>query len=136
MDHAEVVMRLRELRRSSDRALQRLRRFIHAIDFPIRIAKIRQRRRILRLQRNRLLDGHLRHARSIMALMTVALAEFSPFLNIEALPSAPVEALYIHIPFCFHKCHYCDFYSITRQTPERMSRFVDLILRETDMWRD
>src|SRR3954453_23537036 len=50
------------------------------------------------------------------------------------LPADPVPALYVHIPFCFHKCHYCDFYSITRQTPERMNRFVDLLLRETDMW--
>ena len=23
-----------------------------------------------------------------------------------------VESVYIHVPFCFHKCHYCDFYSI------------------------
>jgi oxygen-independent coproporphyrinogen-3 oxidase len=23
-----------------------------------------------------------------------------------------VDALYFHVPFCFHKCHYCDFYSI------------------------
>jgi oxygen-independent coproporphyrinogen-3 oxidase len=23
-----------------------------------------------------------------------------------------IQALYFHIPFCFHKCHYCDFYSI------------------------
>jgi oxygen-independent coproporphyrinogen-3 oxidase len=45
-----------------------------------------------------------------------------------------VPALYVHIPFCFHKCHYCDFYSITRQTPDRMARFVDLILREAEMW--
>src|SRR3954471_12600388 len=52
------------------------------------------------------------------------------------LPRAPIPGLYVHIPFCFHKCHYCDFYSITRQTPERMTRFVDLILREADMWAD
>lgn len=23
-----------------------------------------------------------------------------------------MAALYVHVPFCFHKCHYCDFYSI------------------------
>ncbi len=50
------------------------------------------------------------------------------------LPRCEAPGLYVHIPFCFHKCHYCDFYSITRQTPERMTRFVDLILREADMW--
>jgi oxygen-independent coproporphyrinogen-3 oxidase len=47
-----------------------------------------------------------------------------------------VQALYVHVPFCFHKCHYCDFYSITRQTPERMEKYVDLILREAQMWID
>jgi oxygen-independent coproporphyrinogen-3 oxidase len=47
-----------------------------------------------------------------------------------------MAGLYVHVPFCFHKCHYCDFYSITRQTPERMERFVDLLLAEADVWRD
>ena len=50
------------------------------------------------------------------------------------LPAALVEGLYVHIPFCFHKCHYCDFYSITRQTDERMAGFVDLLLREARAW--
>lgn len=50
------------------------------------------------------------------------------------LPVAAIDALYVHVPFCFHKCHYCDFYSITRQTPERMERFVDLLLAEADLW--
>src|ERR1700761_792504 len=50
--------------------------------------------------------------------------------------SADISALYIHVPFCFHKCHYCDFYSITRQTPDRMTRFVDLLLKEADQWAD
>lgn len=27
-----------------------------------------------------------------------------------------IEALYIHVPFCFHKCHYCDFYSIVDES--------------------
>ena len=50
------------------------------------------------------------------------------------LPAGGVSALYVHIPFCFHKCHYCDFYSITRQTPQRMDHFVDAILSEADQW--
>src|SRR3954447_4061398 len=55
-------------------------------------------------------------------------------LRPQDLPRAAVPGLYVHIPFCFHKCHYCDFYSITRQTPERMVKFVDLVLREADLW--
>jgi oxygen-independent coproporphyrinogen-3 oxidase len=47
---------------------------------------------------------------------------------------AKFEALYVHVPFCFHKCHYCDFYSITRQSPERMEHFVDLLLAEAHLW--
>jgi oxygen-independent coproporphyrinogen-3 oxidase len=50
------------------------------------------------------------------------------------LPRAGVPGLYVHIPFCFHKCHYCDFYSITRQTEPRMDRFVDRLLVELDLW--
>ena len=45
-----------------------------------------------------------------------------------------VRGLYVHVPFCAHKCHYCDFYSITRQAPERMTAFVDRILSEADQW--
>src|SRR5437868_10272839 len=55
-------------------------------------------------------------------------------LHPRTLPRAMVPGLYVHIPFCFHKCHYCDFYSITRQDAQRMTRFVDLILREAELW--
>ena len=51
-----------------------------------------------------------------------------------ALPPETSEGLYVHVPFCFHKCHYCDFYSITRQNEQRMGKFVDRILAEADCW--
>lgn len=41
----------------------------------------------------------------------------------------PVRSLYLHIPFCFHKCHYCDFYSIV-DTHQRQGAFVEALLRE------
>jgi len=47
-----------------------------------------------------------------------------------------IPGLYIHVPFCAHKCHYCDFYSITRQPEERLRRFVDLLLAESDGWAE
>jgi oxygen-independent coproporphyrinogen-3 oxidase len=37
--------------------------------------------------------------------------------------NAPVRSLYIHVPFCFHKCHYCDFYSIV-DTRDRQEAFT------------
>ena len=38
--------------------------------------------------------------------------------------SLRVRAAYLHVPFCFHKCHYCDFYSIV-DTQDRQEVFVD-----------
>jgi oxygen-independent coproporphyrinogen-3 oxidase len=58
----------------------------------------------------------------------------TPTLSPADLPAGEVPGLYVHVPFCFHKCHYCDFYSITRQTPDRMARFVDGVLAEADQW--
>ncbi|MDX1565310.1 MAG: radical SAM family heme chaperone HemW [Phycisphaeraceae bacterium] len=42
-----------------------------------------------------------------------------------------ISGLYIHIPFCFHKCHYCDFYSIV-ETSGRQEHFLERMLSE---WR-
>lgn len=44
-------------------------------------------------------------------------------------PARPVRSLYIHTPFCFHKCHYCDFYSLV-DTQDRMSPFIDRLVAE------
>jgi oxygen-independent coproporphyrinogen III oxidase len=57
------------------------------------------------------------------------------YLRLSAVESEfMIPGLYIHVPFCAHKCHYCDFYSITRQPEERLRRFVDLLLTESDRW--
>ncbi len=41
----------------------------------------------------------------------------------------PTKSLYIHIPFCFHKCHYCDFYSIVDRQ-DRQATFTDRLITE------
>jgi oxygen-independent coproporphyrinogen-3 oxidase len=38
------------------------------------------------------------------------------------------SALYIHIPFCEHKCIYCDFYSII--TFENETEFINSLKKE------
>lgn len=41
----------------------------------------------------------------------------------------PARSLYIHAPFCFHKCHYCDFYSFV-DTQDRQAPFLNALLVE------
>ena len=39
--------------------------------------------------------------------------------------------LYIHVPFCLHKCHYCDFYSLVETGPQsRQPAFTDRLIEE------
>ncbi len=40
-----------------------------------------------------------------------------------------IRSLYIHVPFCSHKCHYCDFYSIV-DTRDRQAPFVERLCEE------
>lgn len=42
---------------------------------------------------------------------------------------SPARSLYIHVPFCHHKCHYCDFYSIV-DTRDRQGPFTERLIRE------
>lgn len=43
------------------------------------------------------------------------------------------ESLYIHVPFCFHKCHYCDFYSFV-DTRDRQADYVSALIAELRMF--
>jgi oxygen-independent coproporphyrinogen-3 oxidase len=42
--------------------------------------------------------------------------------------------LYIHIPFCLSKCHYCDFYSLT--SISAVPGFLDALFKEMEMYRN
>ncbi len=43
-----------------------------------------------------------------------------------------IHGLYLHVPFCFHKCHYCDFYSLVEPAgrPDRQQAFTDALIAE------
>lgn len=41
----------------------------------------------------------------------------------------PIRGAYIHVPFCFHKCHYCDFYSIV-DNQDRQGAYTDRLIAE------
>lgn len=41
-----------------------------------------------------------------------------------------MSGIYIHIPFCKSKCHYCDFYSVTKS--DGMDGFSSVLLQEMD----
>lgn len=43
--------------------------------------------------------------------------------------AAPARSLYIHVPFCAHKCHYCDFYSFV-DTRDQQRAFTRALIRE------
>jgi len=44
------------------------------------------------------------------------------------------SALYIHIPFCDHKCIYCDFYSII--TTDNVETFLVSLKKEIDYYSE
>ncbi|MHC4976370.1 MAG: radical SAM family heme chaperone HemW [Planctomycetota bacterium] len=48
-----------------------------------------------------------------------------------AAPGELARSLYVHIPFCDHKCHYCDFYSIVADS-RTQAEFVEGVCRELE----
>jgi len=51
-----------------------------------------------------------------------------------------IEAVYLHVPFCRHKCHYCDFYSIVdgdgRPDSARQGPFIEALVGEIETLLD
>ncbi len=53
------------------------------------------------------------------------------------IPETRVDALYLHLPFCFHKCHYCDFYSVVEQPGhDRQAAFTAALIAELRGWAE
>jgi len=77
-----------------------------------------------------------RQSRPLFAPSTMSDAPI-PLLRAQAPPPAvpagpPVDSLYIHVPFCAHKCEYCAFYS--GQAPgEVIQRYVGALVRELEL---
>ena len=46
-----------------------------------------------------------------------------------------VEHLYVHLPFCAHRCGYCDFVTAVGR-PEQHAAYVDALLRELEQERE
>ena len=48
------------------------------------------------------------------------------------VPAAPAGTpLYVHVPFCAAKCHYCDFYSFAAESTDA-DGFVPRLLAEAE----
>jgi len=47
-------------------------------------------------------------------------------------PLAPIQSLYVHVPFCAHKCAYCAFYS-EASSGELINRYVEALVHELEM---
>ncbi|MEM1212920.1 MAG: radical SAM family heme chaperone HemW [Planctomycetota bacterium] len=52
--------------------------------------------------------------------------------GVSASEAAGVRGLYLHLPFCFHKCHYCDFFSVVEQGTDRQEIFTETLLAELE----
>ena len=73
---------------------------------------------------------------AVAPTMRTPLSELEPgnslVLDPLALDLAPIRSLYIHVPFCAHKCEYCAFFS---ETPngDLISRYVAALIRELEL---
>lgn len=58
-------------------------------------------------------------------------AKKRPIISLSSFPERieGVQGVYLHVPFCFHKCHYCDFYSIV-DSQSRQEAFVERLIDE------
>jgi oxygen-independent coproporphyrinogen-3 oxidase len=62
-----------------------------------------------------------------------AVAEARQALNTPADPTRPL-GLYLHIPFCRKRCHFCYFRVYTDKNAREVEQYLDLMAREWDLY--
>ena len=70
-----------------------------------------------------------------MSQLFQVLQDSKPLVGPVLQRNTAVEGLYLHVPYCFHKCHYCDFYSLANHAetgPEQFNLFVDSMIQELE----
>jgi oxygen-independent coproporphyrinogen-3 oxidase len=70
-----------------------------------------------------------RHPVSLPLASETAIGARRSLLEVAPANGARVRGAYLHVPFCRHKCHYCDFYSFV-DTQDRQEAFVERLERE------
>jgi oxygen-independent coproporphyrinogen-3 oxidase len=61
-----------------------------------------------------------------------AVAEARGALN--TAPAAVPLGLYLHIPFCRKRCHFCYFRVYTNKNAQQVEDYLDLLVREWEMY--
>jgi len=56
----------------------------------------------------------------------------SSTLDLGPIDFGPITSLYLHVPFCAHKCEYCAFYSAVPKE-DLVSRYVSALVRELEL---
>ncbi len=59
--------------------------------------------------------------------------EAMPALNAPARPDVPL-GLYLHIPFCRKRCHFCYFRVYTDKNANEVAEYLDVLVREWELY--
>jgi oxygen-independent coproporphyrinogen III oxidase len=54
----------------------------------------------------------------------------------ESQNSVLSRGLYVHVPFCAHKCGYCDFNSWAEERREPQERWLKTLLKQAEFWSE
>jgi oxygen-independent coproporphyrinogen-3 oxidase len=58
-----------------------------------------------------------------------------PALHAPPQPGVPL-GLYVHIPFCRKRCHFCYFRVYTDKNAQEVQDYLDVVGREWELWRE